>query len=127
MRKTIIAISIVSLMIPFVALGQIKAPESTDQAKEMIGNLWDQGKQQMPQNLKNSWNNDVLPVWQQMYGWFKANIWPKAKGALEKQNPNLKQDYETEKGELEQEVKERIPGIKEDFKNIKDKIKDLLK
>lgn len=127
MKKAIIVISIVSLMLPLVALGQIKAPESTEQAKDMLSNLWTQGKQQMPQNLKNSWNEDVLPVWQQMYGWFKVNILPKAKGALEKQNPNLKQDYEAEKGELEQEVKERIPGIKEDLKNLKDKIKDLLK
>jgi hypothetical protein len=109
----------------------VQLPENTEQVKEAAGNVLKTVKQEMPGNMKNLWQEQVLPVWQSMYDWFKVNIWvkvrPKAQEEIQKRRPGAEEEMQKKTGETKEELKKDIPQISQDIRNLWQKLKDLIK
>lgn len=137
LRQTIIILSITGIILPSfsVALTQtpkIETPETLEEAKEMGKKAGEELKRELPGILEKIWKEEVLPLWQKMWDWFK-NIWdtylwpkiePRIKEEIEKRRPIIEEELEKEKKEMMEEIKEQAPKV---GKNLWERFKDLIK
>jgi hypothetical protein len=113
MKKTVILLTIIGLFLSGYSLAQdyISPPETLEEAKEMGKGALQTTLEKLPQILKETWQENVLPVWQKMWDWFKVNIWeriePRLTGEAEKRKEIIGEEFGKEK----EEVKEELPGV----------------
>tara|TARA_Y100000310_G_scaffold49195_2_gene45498 strand:+ start:2456 stop:2899 length:444 start_codon:yes stop_codon:yes gene_type:complete len=109
----------------------IQAPETVEEAQEF-------GKQilfALPGAMKDVWEQQALPLWRGMWNWFQniweqyvfpwlQSLWNKILGIfgqeIEKRRPYIEEEFQKEKEELTQELKEKIP---EPSKTLWDRLK----
>jgi hypothetical protein len=132
MNKKLITILIfISLILPSFNLsaeqGMPQLPETIEGAKEMAGEALKTGQKELPGTMKKIWQEEVLPVWNKMFDWFKVNVWPKAENEIKKREPALKQDLQTETGEMKEDIKKEAPKVSENLKNLWKEFKNLIK
>ncbi len=128
MRKVIIILILFGFLLPSFSFSQeqpeIKAPESIEEVKELGKKALEVGEKELPGIIKRVWREEVLPVWQKMYDWFKAKIWakiwPKVEEEIEKRKPLLKEEFEKEKEELKEELPKVGKSLWEKFKELLD-------
>ncbi len=128
--KTIIIFAIVGLLLPNFSFTQEKVlqlPETLEEAKEIGEKAFGITKKELPGILKRIWKEEVLPIWQKMDDWFKANIWPKIKAWFKRE----KEEIEKRKLIIEEEFKKEKKEIKEELpkvgKSLWEKFKELIK
>ncbi len=134
-KKLIPIIAILGLLLPSFSFAQnqaIEQPETFGEAKEMGEKALETTQRELPGILDKIWKEDVLPVWQKMYHWFKINIWPtieswfkkevepRVKEEAEKRKPIIEEEFKKEK----EEVKEELPGV---TKSLWERFKELIK
>jgi len=130
MKKIFIVLVLFSFLLPIISLAQeedrVKLPETMEEAKNMVGNVIKVGQQELPGNMKNMFKEDILPVWNKMYDWFKVNIWPKAEKEIKKREPALKEDVQKETGEMKEDVKKEVPKISAKIRILWAEFKNLI-
>jgi len=134
-KNIINVLLILGLILPSFSFAQnqpISPPKTLEEAKEMGEKALETGQKELPGIIEKIWKEEVLPVWQKMYDWFKKNIWPKieswfkkevqprAKEEIEKRKPLIEEEFKKEKGEL----KEELPGV---TKSLWERFKELIK
>ncbi len=126
-----------NLLLPAFTSAQnviLNQPENLDQAKQMGQNALEVIKNDSSGIIKNIWNNEVLPVWKKMFDWAKVhlwqnwlktwfdNIWQAVKriftSEVEQRTPTVKENFQTEKGQLKEEVPEVGKSLWEKFKEL---------
>lgn len=116
------------LLLPGFSFAQTAdLPETPEDVKALGEKALEVGEKEVPGMLKTMWQEQVLPVWQKMLGWFKANIWPKIYSwferviapEIEKRKPLI----EEELGKETEEVKEELPAI---GKSLWEKFKEII-
>ena len=131
MKKLTIILILFAFLLPnfslFAQEENVKIPGTVEEAKEMVGNALKVGQQELPGTMKKTWQEEVLPVWDKMYDWFKVNILPKAKNEIKKREPALKQDLQTETGEMKEDIKKEAPKVSSNLKNLWKEFKNLIK
>lgn len=139
MKKTIIFLILFAFFLPGFSLlaqtqggaGNVQLPETVQGAKEMLGNALKTTQEEMPGNMKKIWQEQVLPIWMQMYDWFKVNIWvkvwPKAQNEIQKREPGVKEDLQKKTVETKQELKTEVPKISQDIRTLWQQFKNLIK
>jgi len=134
-KKLIPIIAILGLLLPSFSFAQnqaIEQPETFGEAKEMGEKALKTTQRELPGILDKIWKEDVLPVWQKMYRWFKINIWPTIESWFKKEvEPRVKEEAERRKPIIEEEfkkekeeVKEELPGV---TKSLWERFKELIK
>jgi len=134
MRQTIIILLLLGFLLPNFAFTQeedlITAPETFEEVKELGEKALEVGERELPGTLERIWQEEVLPIWQKMYDWFKDNIWPKvenwyitiikpkAEEEIEKRKPEVEEELQKEKEEMKTEGKELGKSLWEKFKEI---------
>jgi len=132
-NKIIIILAIVGILSPIFSLAQTKSvttPDTLEEAGEMGEKALKTAEEELPGILERIWKEEVLPFWQKMYDWCKANIWPRIEGwfkkieisikeEIEKRKPTVKEEFEKEK----EEIKEEAPQI---GKTLWEKLKELI-
>jgi len=112
----IIILSITGLLLPSFFFAQTTdLPETPEDVKALGEKTLEVGEKEIPGIIKAMWQEQVLPVWQKMFGWFKANLWPKfyswfqkeVTPEIEKRKPLIEEEFEKEK----KEVKEELPQV----------------
>ncbi len=79
----------------------------------------------LPGMVKETFEENVLPVWKEMYEWFKENVWAKIKPLTEKEIEKIKQITEEETQKEREELIKEIGDIS--IKNsFWEKMKELL-
>jgi len=80
---------------------------------------------ELPGLIKEIFEEKVLPIWKEMYKWFKESIWEKIKPLTEEEIARRKQIAEEEAQREREELLEEIEEIS--IKNdVWDKIKEFL-
>ena len=73
----------------------------------------------LPESMKTIFEEQVLPIWKEMYEWFKKNIWeeirPRTEEEIERRKKIVQQELERKKEELIKELEELLI-----FNRIKD-------
>jgi len=105
--------------------GKVEVPETVGGAKEVLMNMIKVGREQLPQSIKSMWDEEVLPVWGRMLDWFKVNIGSKVGEIIKQREPEVKQDFEEEKGEMAQDIKKEAPNFSQYLKTFWQEIKNL--
>ncbi len=109
----------------------VQLPGSVEEAKGIAGKALKTTEKEMPGNMKKIWQEQILPIWTKMYGWFNTNIWmkiwPAAQKEIQKREPGIKEDLETKKGETKEELKTGIPKLSQDIRNLWQQFKELIK
>jgi hypothetical protein len=112
MKKTIVILICLGILSPAFSFAQ-ELPENIDEAREMGERAIEVGERELPGIIQRIWTDEVLPVWQKMYEWFKENIWVKIVAWFE-------EEFQAEK----EEMKEEVPAV---TKSLWEKFKELLK
>lgn len=143
--KILIAIVIINFILPNfgsvnssqVALAQIQAPETLEEAQQFGEEVLEKTKEQLPGILEKSWKEEVLPVWRKMRqmwsNWWDNTIQPwlisivdKIKVLLgqeiEKRKPYIEQEFEKETEELIKDIGKEIPKAKSLWERFKELI-----
>lgn len=97
-------------------------PQNLEETKKMGEKAIEVAPKEMPGILERIWKEEVLPVWQRMYDWFKENIWQKVSSLFKKEIEKRKPQVQEEFKEKKQELKEELPGV---TKSLWEKLKDL--
>lgn len=110
-EKIIIILIIICLFLPFFSLAQNDL-ENGGKIKELIKKLF--------LIIEETWQKEVLPVWQKMWDWFKENICFKIKNSIsseiEERKGFLKEGIEKEFAELRSSFVLRFTRTKEEIK-----------
>jgi len=135
MKKTLSILIICGVLLPALSFGQdespVKVPENLEEAKEMGQKALETGQKELPGLIEKIWKEEIMPLWQKMYDWFKANIWPKIKSwfmkfiqpEIEKRKPALEEEFKKEKQEMKTEVQNQLPKI---WDSLWEKFKELI-
>jgi len=126
---------ILSLILPCFSFAQkegISPPKTLEEAKEMGEKVGKEVQIKLPGILEKIWKEQVLPVWQKMYDWFKKNIWPKIESLFKKEvQPRAKEEIEKRKPLIEEEFKKEKEELKEEIpkvgKSLWERFKELIK
>jgi len=79
----------------------------------------------LPGIVKEAFEENVLPIWKEMYEWFKENVWVKIKPLTEKEIEKIKQITKEETQKEREELIKEIGDIS--IKNsFWEKMKELL-
>jgi len=116
-KTTFLAYSLVlGLISPLFCLAYIDAPDSLEEAGNMIWGAIKAAFQRLPGILADLWQNRVIPVWRVMWNWFLDNIWSKFpwRDELRKRTEIIKNRFAGEKAETEQEA----PALWDRLKNL---------
>lgn len=92
-------------------------PETLDEAKEVGGEIVQTTEKELPGTVERIWQEEVMPVWSNMYNWAKDKIWDS------RLLPWFKKTGETIKGIFLGEVERRKPQVEEDFQQEKQELK----
>ncbi len=135
MKKTLSILIICGVLLPALSFGQdvspVKVPENLEEAKELGQKALETGQKELPGLIEKIWKEEIMPLWQKMYDWFKANIWPKIKSwfmkfiqpEIEKRKPALEEEFKKEKQEMKTEVQNQLPKI---WDSLWEKFKELI-
>jgi hypothetical protein len=102
----------------------LKQPENLKEAEEMQKQIFEVGKRNLPEEIKRLWKEEVVPVWQTMYDWFERNIWikifkkeiqPRVEEEAERRGVIIEEEFEKEKKELKENIREELPQIQKSF------------
>ncbi len=132
MRRGLIMLVILGLILPSFSFAQpapISPPETLDQAKQMGGKALEVSKKELPGILEKIWKEEILPLWQKMYDWFKKTVWqpylePVFKKELEKRRPGLEEEFKKEKEETKTSARTDVPKA---LKSLWERLKELIK
>ena len=136
MLKKILVISIMlGVFVPTFSFGQetqLTPPETLDEAKKIGEKALEVGEKELPGIIQRIWQEEVMPIWQNMFGWFKINIWPKMEDwfkkiiepEIEKRKPLIEEEFQKEKEEMKEEVKSDLPKVGQ---SLWGKFKELIK
>ncbi len=134
MKKIIIILILVGFLSPNLSFGQweqppIEQPQTMEETKALGTKALEVIKKDLPNILKKIWQEEVLPVWQKMWNWFKINIWeryfkPLFQKEVEKRGPTIKEEFEKEKQETKESAKTEVPQA---IKSLWEKFKELIK
>jgi len=127
--KLIISILILGLMSISFCFAQdipvgFEAPETFEQAQQLGEEALEIGKKQLPDIIRDVWNNNVLPVWQKMYDWAYTNIWLRIKNLL---GSRVEQEIEIRKEIVDQEFEQEKEEVKKELPGILNKILEFIK
>lgn len=134
--KIIIIFSLISgLILPNLSFAQeqeFKQPETFEEVQEIGEKALEVSKKELPGILEQTWKEEILPVWQKMYDWFKTNIWPKIENWFKKEvQPRAKEEIEKRKPIIEEELKKEKEELKEELpkvtKSLWERFKELIK
>jgi hypothetical protein len=132
-KKIMSILIILRILLPSFSFAQkevISPPETLEEAKKMGEKALETGQKELPGIIEKIWKEEVLPVWQKMYDWFKINIWPKieswfkkevqprAKEEIEKRKPLIEEEFKKEKEEMKEEVPKVTKSLWERFKEL---------
>ncbi len=122
MIRKLIIISIIAVMfgslLPIPCFAQlisrnvIQAPETIEEAKEVVYKIGEEVKGEMPGILEQMWRGEVLPIWQAMWDWFKVYIWSR-----------VERIWQRVQRLLGKEIEERVPMIEEELQREAEEIK----
>jgi len=133
MKKKLLIITSVLLLVGGISFAQeetISAPNTFQEAFEMVRQAFENAKQRLPEIIRGLWYNEVLPRWQSMYDWVYINIWlkiknfflgivkPRVEQEYEKRKPQVEEEYEKEKEEFRQELPDVLRGIWRRFREL---------
>lgn len=132
--RIIVIISLIfGLVLPFLTIAQensVSPPENIEEIQTLGEKAAQVTGKELPGNLENIWNEEVLPMWQKMYDWFLANIWSKVdnwfkdvfkpllKEEAEKRKPIIEEEFQKEKGEVKAELPQVTKSLWERFKDL---------
>ncbi|MDD2696765.1 MAG: hypothetical protein PHE52_01230 [Candidatus Pacebacteria bacterium] len=109
------------LILPVFSLAQtenqVTPPETLDEAKQMGEKALEVGQKELPGIIERIWKEEVMPIWQKMFDWFKANIWPKIADwfkkfitpEIEKRKPVIEGEFQKEKQEMKESAQTELP------------------
>jgi hypothetical protein len=140
MKIKIITISLIfliawGLIFPLFSFAQqhsVSPPQNKEEIKNFIQKAIETIKEKIPLIVAKIWKEEVLPVWQKMYDWFKRNIWlkienwfkdtllPLLKGEFSENKPLIKEEFQKEK----EEMKSDLPNVRE---SLWERFKDLIR
>lgn len=86
--KIISILVIFGILLPSFSFAQeqeFKQPETFEEVQEIGERAVEIGKRELPGILEQTWKEEILPIWQKMYDWFKTNIWPKIENWFKKE------------------------------------------
>ncbi|OGZ22347.1 MAG: hypothetical protein A2922_02765 [Candidatus Nealsonbacteria bacterium RIFCSPLOWO2_01_FULL_43_36] len=120
MKKIITIVLIINIALasfPLSALAQ-EAPQTMEEAKVFGLNLLER----LPNAIKNVWQNQALPIWWNMWVWTKGfwertlggwveNIWQKLWRLTGKETPDVKNEFQKEKQEMQKDLWERFKEL----------------
>ena len=123
MIKKIISILIISgLLLPIFSFAQnqeFKQPETFEEVQEVGERALETTQKELPGILKQIWKEEILPIWQKMYDWFKTNIWPTIESWFKKEiEPRVKEEAEKRKPIIEEEFKKEKEEAKEEVPEV---------
>ncbi len=130
MKKTIlISFIIFNLVFSGFCLAQpasvdFETPETFEQAQQLGEEALEIGKKQLPDIIRDTWNNSVLPVWQKMYDWAYINIWLRIKNSL---GSRVEEEIEIRKEIVDQEFEQEKEEVKKELPGILNKILEFIK
>lgn len=131
MKKIILILIVIEIILPLVCFSKnniISPPENFEDLKEIgVGgireiaeNIWN--------NIKGIWQNNVLPFYQKIVNWIKINIWSGIEKLFKKEiaerKPMIEKDFQIEKKEMKEDIKTELPKT---FKSLWEKFKELIK
>jgi len=128
--KKIISILILSMiMLPSFSYGQepqVTPPETLDEARQIGEKALEIGQKELPGLLQRIWQEEVMPIWQKMFDWFKANCWPKIENwfkkiiqpEIDKRKPLIEEEFQKEKEEVKSELPKVGQSLWEKFKAL---------
>ncbi len=128
-KKLISILIIFGFLVPSFSFAQgspqLAPPETIEKLKEMLQRATEVVQGVLPGTLEKTWKEEVLPIWQKMWDWFKKTFWdpyiaPFFEKEVEKRKPIVKKEFQKEKEEMKQELPEVI-------KSLWDKLKELIK
>jgi len=133
--KIIPILIIAGVLLPSFSFAQnqeLKQPETFEEVQEIGERAVEIGKRELPGILEQTWKEEILPIWQKMYDWFKTNIWPKIENWFKKEvEPRVKEEAEKRKPIIEEEFKKEKEEMKEEVpevtKSLWEKFKELIK
>ncbi|MDI6602859.1 MAG: hypothetical protein QME57_01925 [Patescibacteria group bacterium] len=113
----------------------IKAPETLEEAKEMGEKILEVTKKELPGILERIWREEVLPIWQKLWNFFKKlwnfYVWPAIKKLWQKIATPFKKEIERRKPIIEKEFKKEKQELKTEVpkvgKSLWEKFKELIK
>ncbi len=107
---------------------KLQVPDTIEGAKEGVLNIGDKIIEAIPRAIAGIWNNKVIPAWKKMGAWIKTEVWEKrvlpaiqtiadrVKELLgkevEKRKPIIEQEFEKEKEEFKEDIKQGLPDVK---------------
>ena len=68
----------------------------------------------LPGAVKKVWQEEVLPVWLKMWNWARPEIepwWQKFLDLLGKETPDLREEFQKEKKEMQKDLWERFKEL----------------
>jgi len=134
--KIILVISVIFgillVSFSFAQTQSMSPPENLEEVKKMGERALETVPKELPGILESIWKEEVLPIWQKMYDWFKTNIWTEIKSWFKKEvEPRVKEEVEKRKPIIEEELKKEKKEIKEEVpevtKSLWEKFKELIK
>ena len=128
--KSILSLLIIGLILPsfcFAQEGTIQMPQDMEEAKSFSFDIL----KRLPEAVKDVWQNQALPLWQNMWDWVKnfwnryiadkvGELWQKFLNLIGKETPDLEQEFQKEK----EEMREDAPRV---GKSLWQRFQDLLK
>lgn len=122
-KNLVCLLIMLGLILPVFSLAQtenqVSPPETLDEAKQMGEKALEVGQKELPGIIERIWKEEVMPIWQKMFDWFKANIWPKItdwfkkiiQPEIEKRKPIIEEEFMKEKKEMKTDVENQLPKI----------------
>lgn len=88
-------------------------------------------KKSLLDNIKKIFKDEVLPVWQKMWNWFRDNIWSRIENFMKDTNPLIKEEIEKRKPVVQEEFQKEKEEMKQEApkvgKSLWEKFKELIK
>lgn len=143
----LIIISIFPFLVSSEANSNLTQPKTIEETKNFFEKAIKVIIEKIPAIIKGLWKNEILPIWQKMWGWVKGfwnnyfgeklnNFWysflkPKINSFLDKIRTLLGNIIEKEKPMIERELEKEKEEIKKDIptntQSYMEKFKELLK
>ena len=102
---------------PLAVLAQ-EMPQTMGEAKDLGLNILER----LPGAMKDVWQNQALPIWWNMWIWTKGfwastlgskvqGLWEKLWGLTGQKTPDVKEEFQKEKQEMQKDLWERFKGL----------------
>ena len=153
--KALLILSLVSLVLPNFCIAQqsapIEVPKTIEEGKNVVIKAAEKIIELLPEIIKRTWREDVIPLWEKMWQWFKdfwrsyatktfnyvwySNLKPIIKSSVQKVGDSFMRFVGKEvdekrsviEEEFEKEKKEIRESLPQDTETIWQRFKDLFK